>query len=135
MSEEEVKECLAEILKNSNTSIRLIRELTKIVVTASTQIIGAGEAVHASVREIRAVGERFDGVIDLAEDDSKKSGSNQIQVTGKQQQLLDIQISNALADGRAKIRTTIKDYLQIGLSLVGVIGIILAFIKFYVRIP
>lgn len=135
MSEEEVKECLAEILKNSNTSIRLTRELTKAVVTASTQIVGVGEVVHASVREIRQIGERFDGVVELAGEDSKKTGGGQIEVANKQVELLQIQIRNALADSAAKTRTQVKDYLQIFLSIAAVIVIILGLIKVYVHTP
>jgi len=126
VAQDEFRLLLHEINKKQDRILVQQRELNKIVATASTQAVGTGEAIHVLAGKFEETIQRMDGVVDLAEDDSRKTGASQIRVTGKQEQLLDIQIQNA------KLTRIQIIFVLVGLLVTGTFGV-LGFLKWYVH--
>lgn len=124
----EDQEFRAEMRKDMGTLLRLTRESNKTMAMAATHIVATSEKMQRLTGQI-------DGMVDDAEQDSRDVGIVETRIATKQEQLLDIQIQNARADGTAKTRGLIKDYLTIFTLAVAVGLTILGFLKFYVKLP
>lgn len=103
-----------------NRQIRLSGEIKTAVATASSQVVGAGEAVHAIAHRIE-----LDAV--KAEQASLDTGEHQNRMAGKQEQLVDWQLGNA------KLTRILLITGIIGTITGGIISV-LAFLKWYVHI-